>query len=308
MRPDSRLEAVLAGGGFAVTAESGPPRGADPEAMQRKAALLRGAADAVNVTDNQTAVVRMSSLAASLLLLNHGVDPVVQMTTRDRNRIALQSDALGAAAMGVRNVLCLSGDHQAFGDHPDAKGVFDLDSVQLVAALKALRDEGRLLSGREVTVRPRLFIGAVENPFGQPVDVRVARLAKKIAAGADFIQTQCVFNVPAFREWMAGARARGFHERAAILAGVTPLKSARMAEYMATKVPGLDVPAPYIARMRAVPKERMKEEGVTIALEIIEELRAIPGVRGVHVMAIEWEEIVAEVVSRAGLLPRPLQG
>jgi len=234
-----------------------------------------------------------------------GFDPILQVVCRDRNRIAIQSDLLGAAALGINNVLCLSGDHQRFGDHPRAKNVFDLDSVQLIQAVRVMRDEGRFLSGEELRGRPLLFIGAAENPFADPFEIRALRLEKKVRAGAEFIQTQCIYNVERFERWMGMVRELGLHERCAILAGVTPLKSVGMARYMKTQVPGMDVPDEVIDRLKGVPKERQAEEGIRICVETIQRLREIPGVRGVHIMAIEWEEKVREIVEAAGLLPRP---
>ena len=305
MKSSSRLERVLTAGHFAVTSECGPPRGADPEAIRRKGELLRGVVDAVNVTDCQTAVVRMSSLSSCLLLKEMGFEPILQMVTRDRNRIAIQSDILGAAALGINNILCLTGDHQRAGDHPQAKNVFDLDSVQLIAAVKAMRDEGRFLNGEELTVPPKLFIGAAANPFADPFEIRVLRLAKKVAAGADFIQTQCIYNLERFRDWMKQVVDMGLHEKVFILAGVTPLKSVGMARYMKNMVPGMDVPDELIARLKGVPKEKQPEEGVKIAIETVQQLKEIEGVSGVHIMAIEWEEKVREIAEGAGLLPRP---
>lgn len=305
MSERSRLKEVLEGGGFAVTAECGPPKGADPEVILRKADMLRGKVDAVNVTDNQTAVVRMSSLAGCALLKGAGLDPVLQSVVRDRNRIALQSDVLGASALGVRNVLCLSGDHQSFGNQPQAQGVYDLDSLQFIQAVKGMRDEAKLLNGEKLGKAPEMFIGAAANPFADPMSFRIVRLAKKIRAGADFIQTQSIYNLDRFEEWLAMARERELPDRAYILGGVTPLKSAGMARYMREKVAGMDIPEHVLRRMEGVPKERQREEGVKICVETIERLKELPGVRGVHVMAIEWEEAVGEIVERARLLPRP---
>lgn len=301
----SRLRHVLESGAFAVTAECGPPKGADPEAIIRKAGLLKGVTDAVNVTDNQTAIVRMSSLAACCLLKQAELDPVLQMVVRDRNRIALQSDILGSSALGIRNVLCLSGDHQAFGNQPHAMGVFDLDSIQFIQTVKRMRDEGVILGGEPLTRPPDLFIGAAANPFADPLGFRVVRLAKKIAAGAQFIQTQCIYNLERFTQWMEQVRERGLAEKTFILGGVTPLKSAGMARYMRDKVAGMDIPDEVVRRMEGVEKARQREEGLRICVETIQRLREIPGVRGVHIMAIEWEEAVSEIVQRAGLLPRP---
>jgi len=305
VKTKSNIERLLEKGVFVVTSECGPPRGADPEAVRKKGNLLKGVVDAVNVTDNQTSVVRMSSLSSCLILKEMGFDPILQMVCRDRNRIALQSDILGAAALGINNILCLSGDHQKFGDHPRAKNVFDIDSIQLIHTVKTLRDEGRLLGGDEIKGRPALFIGAAENPFADPFEIRALRLGKKVKAGCDFIQTQCIYNMERFSRWMQMVRDRGLHEKCAILAGVTPLKSAGMARYMKTSVPGMDVPDSLIDRLKGVPKEKQAEEGIKICVEMIQQLKEIPGVRGVHIMAIEWEEKVAEIAQAAGLLPRP---
>lgn len=301
----SNLEKVLKAGHFAFTGECGPPEGADVEQLRKKASYLKGCVDAVNVTDNQTAVVRMSSWAASLILLQEGLEPNFQMVCRDRNRLAMQSDILGVYAHGIRNMLCLSGDHQSFGDHPEAKNVFDLDSIQLIYTVKTMRDEGKFLSGKEIKVPPKLFIGAAANPFAEPFDFRVRRLAKKIAAGADFIQTQCIYNMEKFREFMKRVVDMGLHEKCYILAGITPLKSVGMAKYMANKVPGMDVPKSLIDRLKGAGKGKAAEEGIRIALEQIEELKEMEGVSGVHLMAIEWEHKVPEIAERAGMLPRP---
>jgi methylenetetrahydrofolate reductase (NADPH) len=297
----SKLKQALTGGCFAVTAECGPPRGADAEIVRRKGELLKGAVDAVNVTDNQTAVVRMSSLAACVHLMELGIEPVMQMVTRDRNRIALQSDILGAYSLGIRNLLCLSGDHQSLGSQPEAMNVFDIDSVNLVHAVRAMRDEGKDMSGFALSGAPDMFIGAAENPFADPLAYRVVRLAKKINAGVDFIQTQCVYNLPRFKEWMRMAREEGLTDKVYIMAGITPLKSARMAQFMATKVAGMDVPEAVIKRMSGVTGPRAVEEGMKIAVETIAELQTTPGVRGIHIMAIEAEERVPELVKAAGL-------
>lgn len=302
----SNLEKVLKSGAFAVTSECGPPRGADAEVIKKKAGLLKGHVDAINITDNQTSVVRMSSMASCFILKGLGFDPVLQMVCRDRNRIALQSDILGAAAVGINNILCLSGDHQSFGDHAGAKNVFDIDSIQLVAAVKQLRDEGKFLGGEELkAAKPDMFIGCAENPFGDPFEIRAMRLAKKAAAGAQFVQTQCIFNVPKFEKWMEMVRDLGVHEKMYILAGITPFKSIGMARYMQKSVPGMDVPEEQIERLKGVPKEKVAEEGIKIAIETVERLRQVKGVAGVHIMAIEWEEKVPVIVEGAKLLPRP---
>ena len=302
MKAGTNLEKVLAGGGFAVTAEAGPPKGTSPKVILRKAETLRSCCDAVNVTDNQTAIVRMCSLAGCVLLKQQGVDPVMQMVTRDRNRIALQSDVLGAIAMGIGNILCLTGDHQKFGNHPTAKGVFDLDSIQLVQTLKNMRDEKKFISGEDVSGDVPLFIGAVENPFADPFEYRVARLAKKVKAGVDFIQTQAVFDVPKFAKWMTMVADRGLDKQAHIMAGIIPMKSVGMARYMRDSVSGVSVPDDLVKRMEEA--KNAKDEGVKIALEVIQQMRDIPGIHGVHIMAVGWEEVVPELVSKAGLMPR----
>ena len=305
MRTESALEKILTSGQLAVTSECGPPRGAVREKVREKAEMLRGFVDAVNVTDNQTAVVRMSSLAACILLKQMGLQPILQMVTRDRNRLAMQSDILGAYAHDINTMLCLSGDHPCFGDHPTAANVYDIDSIQFVRMVRRMRDEGKFQGGDDILNPPQMFIGAAANPFADPFELRVARLAKKVMAGADFIQTQCIYNLGKFKTWMQGVRDRGLHEKVAILAGVTPMKSAGMAKYMKNKVPGMDVPDELVKRLAGVPKEKQAEEGLKICVETIEELKEEDGVRGFHIMAIEWEQKVPEIVERAGLLPRP---
>jgi methylenetetrahydrofolate reductase (NADPH) len=305
MKTESNLEKVLASGNLAVTSECGPPRGALPDVVRKKGKYLEGVVDAINVTDNQTAMVRMSSLAASFLLKQEGLNPLYQMVTRDRNRLAMQADIIGAYSLGINTMLCLSGDHTQFGDHPMAANVHDIDSIQLIQMVKAMRDEGKFQGGADIKGPPRMFIGAAANPFADPFELRVLRLAKKVAAGADFIQTQCIFNVEKFERWMEMVRARGLHKQVYILAGVTPMKSVGAARYMKSKVPGMDVPQELVDRMGAVPKEKQPEEGVAICVETIERLKKIEGVAGFHIMAIDWEEKVKEIVERAGLYPRP---
>ena len=305
MKSGSKLEKVLQAGHFAFTGELGPPRGANADAVRKKAEHLKGIVDAVNITDNQTAVVRMSSWATSLIVLGEGLEPNYQMVCRDRNRLAMQSDILGAYAHGIRNMLLLTGDHQQFGDHPKSKGVFDIDSIQLITMVKKMRDEGKFLNGEEIDVPPEVFIGAAANPFAEPFEWRVHRLAKKINAGADFIQTQCIYNMEKFRTWIQQANDMGLTEKAAILAGVTPLKSVGMAKYMKTSVPGLDVPDEYITRLQGVEKKKAGDEGIAIACEQIEQFKEMKGVAGVHLMAIEWEHRVPEIAERAKVLPRP---
>ena len=305
MNIESKLKKVLDRGDFAVTAECGPPKGADPDVVKSKGQILNGYVDSINVTDNQTAVVRLCSLAACALLKAEGLDPVFQVVTRDRNRIALQSDVLGASALGIRNILCLTGDHQSFGNQPQAKGVFDIDSIQLIQTVRQMRDAAQIMGGEALTMAPHLFIGAVENPFADPFKYRVARLATKVDAGAEFIQTQCIFNLNRFRKWIELAKDEGLDNKVYILGGITPLKSARMAEYMAKQVAGMEVPEEIIRRMKSVPSKQQRQEGVRIAVETIQALREVDGVHGVHIMAIEWEEIVPQIVQKANLFPRP---
>ena len=305
MKSGSNLEKILTKGIFAITGELGPPRGADLDAIREKAKHLKGMVDSVNITDNQTAVVRMASWAASLIAIQECLEPNYQMVCRDRNRIAMQSDILGAYTLGIRNMLCLSGDHQIFGDHPYSKKVFDIDSMQLISMVKKMRDEGRFLNGQEITKPPRMFIGAAANPFGDPYEFRVFRLAKKIAAGADFIQTQCIYNMNRFREFMKQANDMGLTEKIYILAGVTPMKSLGMARYMQKNVPGMDVPEEVIKRIEGVDKKKQASEGIKMCCEQIEEFKEMKGIAGVHLMAIEWEHRVPEIVEQAKLLPRP---
>lgn len=305
MKSGSNLEKVLEAGHFAFTGELGPPRGTNADEVREKAAHLKGMVDAVNITDNQTAVVRMSSWAASLILIQEGLEPNFQMVCRDRNRLAMQSDILGAYAHGIRNMLCLSGDHQKFGDHPEAMGVFDIDSMQLIDMVKRMRDEGKFISGTEIQDPPKLFIGAASNPFAEPFEWRVHRLAKKIECGVDFIQTQCIYNMDRFREFMKQVVDMGLHEKCYILAGVTPMKSVGMARYMAKSVPGMDVPDSIIKRLSGAGKGKVADEGIKFASEQIEEFKEMEGVAGVHLMAIEWEHKVPEIAEKAGVLPRP---
>jgi methylenetetrahydrofolate reductase (NADPH) len=304
MKSGSKLEKVLAAGKFAVTAELGPPQSANPEVIKRKVQYCVGKVDGANITDNQTAIVRMSSIASAAIVISCGLEPVVQMVCRDRNRIAMQSDILGAAALGVKNILCLSGDHQNFGNHPESANVFDLDSVQLIAMVKKMRDDKQFLSGDLIKEHePRLFIGAVENPFADPFEFRVRRLAKKVRAGADFIQTQCVFDVDKFGKWMGLVVREGLHKKAFILAGLTPVRSAKALHYMKNEVAGMSIPYELIKRMESA--EDPKEEGINICLEMIEKVKNIEGVSGIHLMPIGWESITPTILERAGLLPRP---
>jgi methylenetetrahydrofolate reductase (NADPH) len=306
MKAESNLEKVLAAGHFAVTAECGPPRGADPEVVRRKAAFVKGNVDACNVTDNQTSVVRMSSIAGCMLLKEMGIEPLLQMVVRDRNRIALQSDLLGASALGVRNLLCLSGDHQKFGDDPQAKNVFDIDSMQLIHLTRTMRDEGIFPSGQKLDGAPKFFIGCAVNPFADPFEIRVPRLKMKMQAGADFVQTQCIYNMEKFKVYLEDAKRQGLHEKVKILAGVTPLKSAGMAKFMKKMVAGMDIPDAVIKRIADEPKEKQAEKGIEMCIELIHELKEMEGIAGVHVMAIEWEEKLNQIIGGAGLLPRPI--
>ena len=318
-RSDSRLERVLAGGHFAVTGEIGPPKSWDADVIRKKSELLLGCVDGANITDNQTAIVRMSSIAAGIIAKQQGLDPIIQMTCRDRNRLAMQGDLLGAAAHGINTILCLSGDHQSFGNHPGAKNVHDIDSMQLVQMVKGVR-EGRFQCGEEIKGGgPGYFIGAAANPFADPLEWRPFRLAKKAAAGADFIQTQLVYDVDHFRDYMKKVVDLGVHERTAILAGVGPLKSTGMAKYMRDKVPGMMVPDFCVKRMadavaevdpddKKARSETWRAEGIKLCIEQIQEIREIEGVAGVHIMAIEWEAAVKPLVEGAGLYPRPEVG
>ena len=303
----SRLERVLRSGRFAVTAELNPPDSADPQEVYEAAVVLSQVCDGINATDASGAHCHMSSVAICALLIRAGYEPVFQVSCRDRNRIAIQGDLLGAAAMGVRNVLCLTGDDVTVGDQPEAKRVFDLDSIQLLRTAVVLRDKGMFLSGRKLTVPPQLFLGAAANPFAPPFDWRPLRLAKKIEAGAQFIQTQYCFDMPRFRTFMAKVRDLGLHEKVFILAGVGPLRSAKTAEYMRSKVPGVHIPDEVVERLKNAPKGKQLEEGKKICVEIIQQMREIEGIAGVHVMAYRQEELVAEIIEEAGLLPRPFR-
>jgi len=296
----SRLRDALRERRFAVTAELSPPRGADPDAVRRAARVLHDWVDAANVTDNQGAMVRLASWAGAVLALGEDVEPVMQLQCRDRNRMALQSDLLGAAALGITNVLLLTGDHQKFGDHPDARGVFDLDSVQLLWTARTMRDSGKLLSLKALKPPPDWLIGGVENPFAPPLAFRAERLGKKIAAGAEFVQTQYVFDVARFTEWMGAARELGLTQRCGILAGVGPIRSLRALDRM-KQIPGIVIAPGIEARLRGVAEDRVLPESIAICAEIITELRAVPDLAGVHVMAFGAEHLVPEIVERAGL-------
>ncbi|MBN1657160.1 MAG: methylenetetrahydrofolate reductase [Anaerolineae bacterium] len=325
----SNLEKALRAGYFVATGELGPPQSADRHEIEHKAGFLKGIVESVNITDNQTAVVRMSSISVAVMLMELGIEPNIQMTCRDRNRIAIQSDLLGAHALGVQNLLCLTGDHQTFGNHPQSKNVHDLDSISLLQMCRDMRDKkifqcGDAIKGQE----PRFFLGAAANPFADPFDFRPYRLGKKVNAGADFIQTQLIFNVPKFAEYMRRVVDLGLHEKVFILAGVGPMRSLGAARYMATKVPGMDVDPEYVERMRTstdglpslndikmmepkeaaaarkARKEAAEAEGIKICVEIINACKEMEGVAGVHIMAIEWEDAVDQIVRDAQIGPK----
>ena len=317
LKSGSNLEHVLAEGHFAVTAELGPPKSMNTGLVSKKIGLLKGNVDAANVTDNQTGIVRLSSIATGILMAKEGLEPVIQMTCRDRNRLAMQGDIMGAYVHGIRNVLCLSGDHMSFGNHPTARDVYDIDSMQLVRMLREMRDENKFQSGDNIKGGgPKMFIGAAASPVCAPQGMRPLRLAKKVAAGADFIQTQMIFDIDHFRKYMQRIGDMGLHEKISFLAGVGPLKSPTMARFLNEKVPGIEVPEPYIQRMEDAAKgidaddkvalrDAWRAEGIRICIEQIQEVREIEGVAGVHIMAIEWEAAVETIVKGAGLLPRP---
>jgi len=312
----SNLESVLAEGRFAVTGELGPPKSMNMDLVHKKIGMLKGCVDAANITDNQTGIVRLSSIAAGITCHQEDLEPIIQMTCRDRNRLAIQSDLMGAAVHGVKNVLCLSGDHQSFGNHPGAKNVFDLDSMQLVRMVQEMRDENKFQSGDEIKGGgPALFIGAAASPFSSPVEMRPYRLAKKVAAGADFIQTQMIFDMDKFKIYMKKVVELGLHEKVSILAGLGPLKSTPMARFLHENIPGIEVPEHLLERMDGAVKgidENEKEarrdawraEGIKLCIEQIQEVREIEGVAGIHIMAIEWEAAIKLIVEGAGLLDR----
>lgn len=304
MKTESRLENILSTGAFAVTCECGPPKGANADVIRKKAKMIKGYVDAANVTDNQTSIVRLSSIASCAILKQEGIEPIMQMVTRDRNRIAIQSDIFGAYALGINNMLCLTGDHQKFGNHPTSKNVFDMDSIQLIQTVRQMREDGRVLGGDEIDGQPKMFIGAASNPFADPFEFRVIRLAKKVKAGCDFVQTQCIYNLKKLKDFMQQVRDRGLDKKVYILGGVTPIKSLGMAKYMKEKVAGMDVPDEIIDRIKGVPKEKRADEGIKICVETIRELKEMEGIAGVHIMAIEWEEMLPVIVEEAGLLPR----
>jgi methylenetetrahydrofolate reductase (NADPH) len=307
MQEFSRLERVLRSGRFAVTAELHAPDSADPQDVYKNALVLSEVCDGINATDASGANCHMSSIGACALLTRAGYEPVLQVGCRDRNRIAIQGDLLGAAVMGVKNILCITGDDVSNGDQPEAKRVFDLDSIQLLRVVRTLTDKGTFLSGRKLSTAPRFFVGAVENPFAPPFDFRPLRLAKKAQAGAQFIQTQYCYDVPRLRTFMQRVVDLGLHEKLYILIGVGPIRSLKVGEFMRSKVPGVWIPDPLMKRMAGVETKMQAEEGKRICIEIIEQVRALPGVAGVHVMAYRQEETVAEIIHRSGLLPRTAQ-
>lgn len=304
-KSDGRLERILRQGHFAVTAELTPPDSTNPQEVFDEANMLASAVDAFNATDGSGAHCHMSSISICALLTRAEYPMVMQVSCRDRNRIAIQGDVLGAAAMGVSNVLCLSGDDVTAGDQPEAKRVFDLDSIQLLRTLRIMRDKGKFLSGRKLTVPPRLFLGAASNPFMPPRDWRPLRLAKKIEAGADFIQSQYCFDVPVLEKFMQRVRELGLHNLIFFLVGVGPLRSAKVAEYMRTKVPGVHIPDEIVERLRKIPADKQREEGKRVCIEIIKQVREIEGVAGIHIMAYKQQDLIPEIVEEAGLMPRP---
>ncbi|HUI58912.1 MAG TPA: methylenetetrahydrofolate reductase [Steroidobacteraceae bacterium] len=295
-----RLERVLRAGQFVITSELAPPDSADPQDVFRRARIFDRYVDAINATDGSGANCHMSSLAVCALLTRMGYAPVMQISCRDKNRIAIQGDILGGAAMGVCNILCLTGDGVQAGDHPQALPVFDLDSVSLLETARTLRDEHRFLSGRKITYAPRVLLGAAENPFALPLEWRARRLAKKVAAGAQFIQTQYCYDVPLLRQFLRQVEDLGLLGKVFILAGVGPLRSAKAAEWMRTHVPGLHIPDALVKRMAGATDGA--REGRQICIDLIQEIRTLPGVSGVHLMAYKQEESVAEIIDRSGVL------
>lgn len=306
MKAETTLQKMLSQGKFTVTCEFTPPRGTDLDFIRNNATQLKGKVDAVNVDDGPAANVRLSSWAVCKFLLDLGIEPVFEMTTRDRNRIALQGDLLGASVMGIQNVLCLTGDHPSKGDHPQSKKVFDLDSIQLITVAKRIRDENRLSNGKRISGDPKFFIGGAANPFVGSLDLHIARLKRKVAAGVDFIQTQPVLNMKRFRLWLDSATQPNSKDQCAIIAGVIALRSAAFAKYLKNHVPGIVIPESIIERMESVPEGKQLEEGMKICIEHIEVLKGTDGVNGVHIMAIGCEEKIPEIIEQSGLFPRPV--
>jgi methylenetetrahydrofolate reductase (NADPH) len=299
----SLLEKELRAGGFVVTGEIAPPLGASPEVIKQKADMLRGVVVAANFTDNASASARMSSLASSKICLEAGLEPVMQLQARDRSRVVLESDAIGAAGLGIPNILCLSGDHHRFGPGPVAKpDQFDMDAIQLLWMLRRMRDEGCYLDGRKIKDPPRFFLGAAASPFGALPEYEAIRAEKKINAGAQFIQTQPVFDHGRFVDWLEALDKRDLLGKVHILAGLIPLKSARAAQFMANEVPGVVIPDGMVKRMTgAGDKEAQQETGFQIAGEILEKLKDTPGISGTHIMAVHWESIIPRLVEESGL-------
>ncbi len=299
----SNLEKRLKAGQFVVCSEMGPPIGADPDFILKKAEKLKGYVDGVNVTDNQTAIVRMSSIAAAKIAADEGLEMIIQVTARDRNRIGIQSDILGASSLGLRNVLCLTGDHQVFGMDEEAKNVFDMDSVELIKTVSDMVNKGVLLNGKEMDVPPKMFIGGAANPFADPFEMQMIKMQKKVNAGVQFFQTQAIYNIEKFEYWMEEVRKMGLHEKSYILAGILPTRSVKALRMMKKHVAGMDVPEEIIERMEKA--DDRKAEGVKMAVETIERVKKIEGVSGVHLMPVAWEEITPVVIEKAGLYPRP---
>jgi len=299
----SKLHKLLEEDHFVVCSEMGPPIGADPEFIRDKCEDLKGYVDAVNVTDNQTAIVRMSSISASKIAMEEGLEMIIQATGRDRNRIGIQSDLLGASALGLRNVLCLTGDHQSFGKDEGSKNVFDMDSVSIISAAHDMVHEGELVSGDELRTPPKLYLGGAHNPFAEPFEMHMLKLRKKIKSGMQFIQTQAIYNLEKFDMWMEEMRSQGLHEETHIIAGILPTKSEFALKYMKNDVPGMDVPDELIDRVANA--DDKEQEGVDITVEIIEHVKQHEGVKGIHLMPVGWEEITPVVVEEADLYPRP---
>ncbi|MEL0161850.1 MAG: methylenetetrahydrofolate reductase [Halieaceae bacterium] len=295
-----RFERILRAGKFAVTAEIAPPDSADPADVFARAALFDGYVDAINATDSSGANCHMSSMGICSLLTRKGYAMILQQSCRDRNRIAMQGDILGAAAMGVCNILCLSGDGVQSGDHPEAKPVFDMDSISALGMVRRMRDEQQFMSGRPISSPPRLFLGAAANPFAPPLDFRPHRMAKKIAAGAQFIQTQYCFDIERFKTFMAQVRDLGLLEKAYVLAGVGPLASAKAADWIRKNVAGVHIPDAVIDRLAGA--QDQKQEGVDLCIDLIEQVREIEGVSGVHIMAYRMEDRIGEIVTRSNAL------
>jgi methylenetetrahydrofolate reductase (NADPH) len=299
----SRLQSLLDSGKFVVCAELNPPMSANAPFMEKRLPHFRGTVDAVNVTDNPSSVMRLSGLAACLLLIREGLEPIMQLTCRDKNRLALGSEILGGAAFGVRNLLCVTGDHPILGSIPSAKPVFDLDSVSLIKTVVEMHETKSFMGQQDVKTMPQLFVGGASNPFAEPLEYRVDRLRKKAEAGANFVQTQPVFDLEVFSRWMENVREQGLHEKIHIIPGIMPLKSPRAARYMKDDVPGVIMPDKIVARMEKAGDPA--EEGFNIALETVQALRGVDGVAGIHLMPVMWEAIIPRIVEEAGLLPRP---